>query len=292
MTLWSYIAERERIRVLRATGKVWPWTDDPILRQYKFTNVKRIHDRTTQAFLATYRKHRAAPSHEALYNCAVRRFFGTAEFDATVGWRDTHSAEVLRDAVARCKRPWTGAYIICAGAAGVPKVEVVAVHLEGLWQKAQTITMEIANRSSWEAGFQLMHTLPGFGGSGFMCKEVLQDYILWLQCHLSKQEVVRDQKSWTPIGPGAHRGLNRIADRPLQIVMPPPTALKEILQLQEELNPLWTAAYPSAENLTAHDVQFCLCEYDKYERVRLGQGRPRSTYKLTRADTSSIEDLF
>jgi hypothetical protein len=30
--------------------------------------------------------------------------------------------------------------------------------------------------------------------------------------------------------------------------------------------------------LHAQDVQNCLCEFDKYERVRLGEGKPRSTY--------------
>jgi hypothetical protein len=28
----------------------------------------------------------------------------------------------------------------------------------------------------------------------------------------------------------------------------------------------------------AQDLQNCLCEFDKYERVRLGEGRPRSNY--------------
>lgn len=30
--------------------------------------------------------------------------------------------------------------------------------------------------------------------------------------------------------------------------------------------------------LDAQDLQNCLCEFDKYERVRMGQGRPRSRY--------------
>jgi hypothetical protein len=36
---------------------------------------------------------------------------------------------------------------------------------------------------------------------------------------------------------------------------------------------------PDYENLTLMDTQNQLCEADKYERVRLGQGRPRSLYK-------------
>jgi hypothetical protein len=30
------------------------------------------------------------------------------------------------------------------------------------------------------------------------------------------------------------------------------------------------------------DIEHCLCEFDKYERVRLGQGKPRAQYKPNR----------
>ncbi|MCI0561982.1 MAG: hypothetical protein MN733_26135, partial [Nitrososphaera sp.] len=30
--------------------------------------------------------------------------------------------------------------------------------------------------------------------------------------------------------------------------------------------------------LELHDIQFQLCEFDKYERVRLCEGRPKSRY--------------
>ncbi len=34
--------------------------------------------------------------------------------------------------------------------------------------------------------------------------------------------------------------------------------------------------YPRLE---LRDIEHSLCEFDKYERVRLGEGRPRSMYK-------------
>jgi hypothetical protein len=61
-TLWAYIEERERIRLRKEAGEPFPWTEDPILRAFKFTNVRRIHDRTTQAFLAIYQAHSDAPA--------------------------------------------------------------------------------------------------------------------------------------------------------------------------------------------------------------------------------------
>lgn len=32
------------------------------------------------------------------------------------------------------------------------------------------------------------------------------------------------------------------------------------------------------KKLCAQDIQNCLCEFDKYERVRLGEGAPKQRY--------------
>ena len=44
---YDFINEREEVRQRRLAGFSFPWTDDPILRSYKFTNVHRHHDRTS-----------------------------------------------------------------------------------------------------------------------------------------------------------------------------------------------------------------------------------------------------
>lgn len=273
--LWKYMQTRENIRLAKEAGKPKPWTRDEILQSFKFTNVKRLHDKTTQAFLRTYKERAHAEPKVALFNCAIRRFFGTLEFGSVVGWLTAPSLSRLRASVKVCPKPWTGAYVICAGAAGVPKVDVVAEHLFGMWEKANEITSAIEKTRTWRAGYEIMHTCRGFGGSGFMCKEVLQDYILWLHC---QGKTLKDEATWTPVGPGARRGLNRLAQRPVEGSLNDAVALDEIVELLKEIAPKWKKAFPKAEVLTAHDVQFCLCELDKYERVRLGEGRPRSTY--------------
>ena len=37
--------------------------------------------------------------------------------------------------------------------------------------------------------------------------------------------------------------------------------------------------------LELHDIQFQLCEFDKYERVKHREGRPRSLYKIEKGKT-------
>lgn len=45
---WYFAAERQRAFERRVAGEVWPWTDDPILQEYKFCNVFRAADCVSQ----------------------------------------------------------------------------------------------------------------------------------------------------------------------------------------------------------------------------------------------------
>ena len=49
-TLWYWMRERHSIHERRLAGQT-PWTEDPILKDYKFTNLFRVHDRNTQFIL-------------------------------------------------------------------------------------------------------------------------------------------------------------------------------------------------------------------------------------------------
>src|SRR5437868_2515082 len=47
-TYWQFAAERQRIFFRRLDGTPPPWTDDPVLSEYKFTNAYRASDRVSQ----------------------------------------------------------------------------------------------------------------------------------------------------------------------------------------------------------------------------------------------------
>src|SRR3990167_10626784 len=50
--LWNYVTERHQIYLRRARGDPPPWTDDPILRQFRFCNVYRALDKGTLWYTA------------------------------------------------------------------------------------------------------------------------------------------------------------------------------------------------------------------------------------------------
>jgi hypothetical protein len=47
-TYWKFATERQSIFHARAAGKPGPWTQDPVLREHKFTNAYRASDRVSQ----------------------------------------------------------------------------------------------------------------------------------------------------------------------------------------------------------------------------------------------------
>lgn len=279
MTFYEFMKARESIRLVREAGAPWPWTGDLILQEYKFTNVKREHDRTTKWMRKNWtepnsKRHPA----EILFNCALFRYFGTTEFANAIGWQSNFgSASIRRDIketakqrLAKKERVFTGAYVITNQGLSEPKQNVVVDYFLQPFHGATGRLSKLAEEGSWEIVAKEMMKLQGFGGSGFMTKEILQD-ALHSGVFVNGCD---DRNTYCPIGPGARRGLNRLAGRELSAK--PKTLLEETIRLFKAREVEWPKEWIELE---LHDIQFQLCEYDKYERVRLGEGRPRSRYK-------------
>jgi hypothetical protein len=279
---YSFLVKRETIRLAKEADAPWPWTDDQILRDYKFTNVHRSHDKTTRQLIELfYNKFGQTSKQEIiLINCAIFRYFGTWEFAEALGWSPIFNPEMIMDlAKTRLKnreRVFTGAYIITNQGIKAPKQEVVVRHfLQPLWN-ARAGIVKIANDTNrWEPVMQAMAKIKGFGGTGFMAKEVTLDMML-CKFWLTEDQLPKDYKAWTPIGPGARRGLARIMGYDPDTKIKMDEMLERILSITAQQEFLWPEKF---ERLVPHDIQFQLCEFDKYERVRLGEGRPRSRYR-------------
>lgn len=277
----AFMAEREKIRRRRAAGVRWPWTTDKILQSFKFTNVHREHDRTSRSFMVEYAPHvRKKPETvelgTAIYNAGIARYFGTEAFYSSIGWQVSHAPARLLAAVERLRRAggtvFTGAYVITNGGRAEPKERVVVSYLDDLWRYRTTIADGLLE-GEWRLAAETMRSLDGFGGTGFMTKEVLLDVLMM---YPQKKLPLIDRDNWTPVGPGARRGMNRVMGQPFDAVIHPNRLLPELTAIWKEAAPLYNEEMEDTINIS--DVQFQLCEFDKYERARLRQGRPRNRY--------------
>jgi hypothetical protein len=276
-----YLHMREKIRLQKEAEKPKPWTKDPILQNYKFTNVLREHDRTTRWMRDHWTgPNREQPLHLQLYNCGFFRYFGTISFARSVGWMPSYMPDFVikeaRDRMIRGEKVFTGAYIITNQGIALPKEEVVMnIFMKHLWEKSKVLAKIAVETRSWEKTCRELMKLPGFGGSGFMAKETLQDAM-----RTPVLENCTDRYTWSPVGPGAARGLNRLFDRPLAQKVPEAQALGEMKYIYERFHKDFDSSFMPmpGEAYDLHCVQFGLCEIDKYIRVENGEGRPRSLY--------------
>lgn len=303
---FDFIKEREAIRLRRQAGRDHNgdpvnlesplWTADPILAEYKFTNVRRRHDFTSKMLRDhLYEPHFNATKQEALFNCAKNRYFGRFETCQLLGWSQTgnltsgiefdHILGTVLDIKDRGDKIFTGAYVITNQGIRAPKEEVVIdVFLKGLWKNIETICEVAESTRSWQKTCEALMKVQGFGGTGFMAKETLLDTMMtgfW-----GGTEIIEDWKwratfpvdygAWTPVGPGGLRGAARVAGDDSSNGLSQPKAKEVIQHLTDSQMLYWPKDWGL---LSPTDIQFQLCEFDKYERVRLGQGRPRSKFK-------------
>ena len=277
---FGWINERHAIYQRRVAGKNPPWTDDPILQTYKFTNPFRENDRVTIWMRQNWTKpnENKATWGDMFFNCCLFRMVGTTEFAEEHGWVTDWNPEqtkaLIQQRLADKKRTFTGAYIITNQGLKCSKAEVVVDHfLTPIWKARDWLGKLASVEKSLQATHERLKEYRGWGGGGFMSYEVVTDLnytpVLWGSA---------DRYTWANAGPGAVRGLNRIHGRELKKSMKQPQANEEMLQLLVHAG-AYIGVHINICDVDMRTIEHSLCEWDKYERVRLGQGRPRSLFK-------------
>jgi len=258
-----FMVERHNIFIRKEiNNEPYPWSDDAILTDYSFCNVYRELDRVTIWIRENWREPYA--DHPNLpFAMAVARQINWPDTLEEIGfpeeWRPQHVKNIMEDRMANKQKVYTGAYMLTGTLGGTKIEQTVDKILTPLYANFPCDFSSIEN--SWRS------FLPYAGFSDFMSYEVVTDlrHTKWLKD-------APDIMTWANPGPGAMRGLNRIFGRPLDSKQKKPLFIQEMRDLLALLN---NEPLP----LEMRDIEHCLCEFDKYERARLGQGRPRAKYK-------------
>lgn len=264
-----WINERHAIYQRKMRGDVKPWTLDPILQTYKFTNAFRQLDTGTVWLMENFTKPHNTYEEQPLllFNiCLYRHVNWWPTFAEDLGWTEEWNphrfSDVIADRLSEGKQAWTGAHII-RSRNGWTKADSVAVTMDEFWKYKEDWTAAILSRGTLEAAFNLFKSVNYIGD--FLAYEFASDLRWTLML-----ENATDILSWANAGPGAKRGLRRIWP---DITTPEELGgMRKLLELSKLRRAAWTPP------LEMREIEHSLCEFDKYERVRLGEGRPRSTY--------------
>ena len=129
---WRFAAERQRIYLRRVAGEPAPWTRDPVLAAYRFTNPFRASDRVSQYLIRLAHADRLASYHTLLLRTLLFKIFNRIDtwehivqhLGPPVAFRfDYATCDELLGARIRAGTPiYSAAYIMPSGGRrGVPK---------------------------------------------------------------------------------------------------------------------------------------------------------------------------
>lgn len=269
--LFAWILERHTISINKALGMPKPWTMDRILGSYRFCNVYRELDSVTKWIAENWREP-FDNDPDLWFAMVVARLINWPETLRAIGlplpYDHKKFVGMVHDRQSRGFKAFSGAYIVSTNGHAMDKAEYLDKYvLKPLWdQRAHVRPMEGDTLQSF------YDRLSKFNGMGsFMTGQVIAD-TKYVGCLFNAP----DWWVWAASGPGSRRGLNRVTSRPVDASWPGASWHNALMELKAEIDPL--VAEHDMPMIHAQDLQNCLCEFDKYERTRLGEGRPRSGY--------------
>jgi hypothetical protein len=270
---FAFLRERYRIHLRRCSGQAAPWTEDPILRAWRFCNVRREDDKVTEWFRANIRGPLRNDS-KVLFATIAFRWFNTI-----------FTGEILKSYLLKGEWPrheieymlgsyreegiqiFTGAFMINS-APGKPKHVDVLDNLS--WVRGNTHSPFFGRAPEGltkEQFFNEVLRIPRLGN--FAAYQVVVDlqytYLL---------ESAPDLQTFTVAGPGCAKGLGlcfhedpthfKYGSKADQVAML--TWMRSLLADSRD-SVLWPSAWPP---FYLSDIENGLCEYAKWRSGHAG----------------------
>jgi hypothetical protein len=261
--LLYWIKERERVRLKKEDGDPKPWSDDPVFQVTYFCNVRREDDKVTKFIRQMYSPH----VHHGLFvhNIILSRFLNwpdTLEQVRYVGeWSPLWVKNQLTLRKWDGKKVWGNAYVVTTHGIKMDKIDYLCDRVmpsiqSGLHCGLDTTSCSVAAKDLMEIE----------GISTFMAGQVVADL------KNTPEHPLREAHDWWDFalpGPGSIRGMDWL----MGATVPRSEWHSLLLTARDEIE-----EKAGVGDLCAQDVQNCLCEFDKYMRVKHGTGRSKRSY--------------
>jgi hypothetical protein len=249
--------QREGILQQKNAGAPKPWTNDPILQQFRFCNVHREDDKVTIWIRDKWRE--PFKDHPNIYIAMIlARLLNWPETLAELGfpkkWDYGRYLKVLQNRKMRGDRLHTGAYMVTAGGRPIPKEEAILDMVHGFHRSAYRPKVGDTLLYTWQA----LQSQGVSGMGSFLAAQIVAD--------LKFVPLLKFASDWWTFcapGPGSQIGLNHTLGLPLTKQWGRQEFEDHVNALREQL----------IFKLSAQDAQNCLCEFSKYKR-----GFSRSKY--------------
>jgi hypothetical protein len=274
---FAFLRERYQILLRRRAGQPAPWTDDPVLREWRFCNVRREDDRTTIAFRETVRDPLRDDPHVLLATIAWR-WFNLIETGEVLrpflmskdAWNRAEVGQLLQERQDRGEQVFTGAFMVNSPQ-NEPKLPAILNAIDWCYRNldAEVIARTCTTK---EAMFNRIEAIERQGP--FTAYQVVVDLT-----HTVLLERAADFNSFTVAGPGCARGIGRaFHGDPSRFNYATRRDQAEMVRLMVETleasrDPaLWPRDWPA---FILSDIENSFCEAQKYGSAREGNRQKR-----------------
>jgi hypothetical protein len=280
--LAKFIIVRDTARQNKEAGQPKPWTKDKIIQQYRFCNVRREDDAVTRWLRANWYSHSPFASSEDIWFAAVvARLLNLPESlmavrNVVLPWKPAAFQRALHNRKAKGAKNFNAAYIVSTNGVAMDKVDYLTMRvLAPLWADRKKLRPLSGTLAEYH---KRMMAYDGLGS--FIAAQVIADLKYMPPFYDKNIEIptsfAEDWWTFAASGPGSRRGLNRVIGYPVDQAWQEQAWRGALGVLCRELPA--KLPFHIGNGLHAQDVQNCLCEFDKYERIRLGEGRPKQLY--------------
>ena len=258
--------EREAIRVRKESGQPWPWTTDPILRDHYFCNVRREDDKVTRWLAANWRAPHADDSDLWFALTVFRRGFNNPNVGEELGYASPWNPNkylAIYNRRQSTKLPFLRPAYMTPGPAGKSGGNVTELQVQYIFNSLWANRAYVRPRPDDTLASFYARLDEQYCCGGFYAAQVVADL---------KYAQLKDAQDWWTFvvsGPGSRRGLNRILGRNKDARWKEREWVEAFRELEAAVTPLLPM------RLHSQDLQNAICEWDKRERVRSGEGRVR-----------------
>lgn len=263
-----WIKERHQIHCRKAAGFPKPWTDDPILQSYRFTNVFRELDAVTVWIRENWRE--PFKDHDNLwFAMMIARQINWPETLAEIGFpvydltEQQNRFDYYEKIIAVANKRKSEDKLVYGHAYMIRGQTEAWIEKTGRRDKMH-YTCYATLDSGWHIGAPTptdtlesycKRLATGFSWGDFTAFEVVTDLR-----HTHYLKNASDIMTWANTGPGAKRGLAWIFPDLQMKEEPMLDAMKFLLEKSKEYLP---KDFPSLE---LRDIEHSLCEFHKYKR--------------------------
>ena len=281
---WKYIIKRYNIYLKRKNNESYPWTDDPILLKWKFTNVFREDDPGTIYVIDKIIPNFQNDFQNLLFNVIIYRLYNKINTMDYIGLQkiDTFDKQILEvrlRVLSITDKVFTNAFIVSSFAfisRDCDKIGRTCILLEKIRDMIPELSKNILENKDSEFTYNSLLGIPGIGK--FLAYQIAVDLGYWNQEIFNEDECVVS-------GPGCISGIDKLFVDKGELNYE--ECIQHLCNIQKQgfldngydMNELFKDRKQRYLNLMA--MENCLCEISKYLKVYYKKGRARNKYRFT-----------